>query len=70
MSHEQLISIFGTGVFGLLVWSLIRNVRAFDKNIEAIWQKLNEQQEELHQIDARLGIAETQIKALEWQRKR
>ena len=70
MSHEQLLSIFGTGVFGLLVWSLIRNVRAFDKNIEAIWQKLNEQQEEMHKLDTRLGVTETQVKALEWQRKR
>lgn len=64
MSHEQLIiALFGV-VGSLLSWSLIRNITTFDKNIEKLWDKINDIEDEIHSIDSRLGVCETQIEAL------
>jgi len=70
VSHEQLIvSLFGI-VGGLLSWSIVRNIRAVDKNIEKLWERLDEIQEITHTNSAKIGVCESEIRSREWPRRK
>lgn len=63
MSHDELILFLAGCVGSLLTWSLVRNIRAIDANIEKLWEKFAELQEVAQDNQSRIGVCEAEIKA-------